>query len=386
MAKYNLLDDDDIFDEKEEISADNNELNVEPEKSNLNVDMTDDIDINIDDDEDLLETEPTSSLDDQDFQTDLDITAIDSDNIEEPTAEPKQESTEPSPYEEYSPESKEEGKKEDNDSQPFRTDDYQDSKHEGINYKPFLIAFFIIVGLGAIWFALDTFVFSNEPEIVEEPVKTPEQLQQEKEAIEKAAFLGKVAGKTSSDINIVSEILGYGKKNAKVSSILLYNGSLLFEVFGTTRDQVAKVNMSLKDNASGIIFEVIGSETRPGLKGGVFGLFRTEVSSSATSKNVSQASFSSVGDFQSWVEQTSNESDLKVSELKNNYLKEEGYFKKFEVEATINGSIDGCSDFLQKLSSENNQVKIHKLNLTAADQRNFQTKRYMLKLVLEVYV
>ena len=37
------------------------------------------------------------------------------------------------------------------------------------NYKPFLIAIFIIMGLGAVWFALDTFIFSDEPKIIDVP-------------------------------------------------------------------------------------------------------------------------------------------------------------------------------------------------------------------------
>jgi len=386
MAKYNLLDDDDIFDEKEEISTDDNDLNIEPESPKSGIDMTDDIDINIDDDDDILETEPSSSLDDQDFQTDLDITAIDSDGINESIDEPEIEGSEPSSYVEYQTEEEVQEKEKYSESPPFITDDYEDTKQEGLNYKPFLIAIIIIAGLTGLWFAIDTFVLSDEPAVVEEPAQSPEQMQKEKEDAEKAAFLSQIAGKTSSDINLVSEILGYGKNNAKVSSILLYKKSLLFEVFGSSRDQVAKVNMSLKNKASRNSFEVIGSETRPGSNGGVFGLFKTEVIPSSNSKNVSRASFSSVNDFQSWIQKASSSSELKVTDLKNTFLQEEGYFKKFEVEATISGSLDGCNEFLQKLSSDNNQVKINKLNLTAADQKNFQTKKYLLKLVLQVYV
>ena len=113
-----------------------------------------------------------------------------------------------------------------------------------------IIVFAIIIALAGIWFVLDTYVLSNDgPEVVEEPVKTPEQLQQEKEAAEKAAFLGRLSGETTADINLITEILNYGKNNAKVSSILLYKQSLLFEVFGDTRDQVAMVNISLKNSS-----------------------------------------------------------------------------------------------------------------------------------------
>ena len=143
--------------------------------------------------------------------------------------------------------------------------------------------------------------------------------------------------------------------------------------------------MSLK-NTSKTPFEVVGSETRPGSNGGVFGLFKAQLNSSAGSRNVAQADFSSVNDFQSWIERSSGAANLKVTTLKNNYMSDEGHFKKYSVETSINGSLDDCSNFLQKLSTENNQVKIDKLNLTAADQRNFQTKKYLLKLVLEVYV
>lgn len=384
MAKYNLLDDDDIFDEKEEMSFDENKPASQPKTSESNVDRTEDIDINIDDDN--LEAEPVSSLDDQDFQTDLDITAIDNDESDEEVSEPEIEDNQPREYEEYQPESDNEEKQEYKDSPPFLTDDYEDEKQEGINYKPFIIATIIIVILAGIYFVLDTFVFSDNTEVVKEPVKTPEQIQQEKEAAEKAALLGKISGKTLSDINIVSQILTYGKNNAKVSSILLYDQSLLFEVFGKTRDQVARVNMSLRDNMTKNPFEVIGSETRPGSKGGVFGLFKTNINQSASSKEETQEKFTSINDFESWIKQTSGAAGLNTVLLKNKYLTDEGPFRKFSVEANIDGPIDGCDNFLQKLSSENNQVKINKLNLTAADQRNFQAKKYQLKLLLEFYL
>lgn len=386
MAKYNLLDDDDIFDEKEDISEYENNIIPERKDQPAPVDMTDDIDISIDDDEDdLLDTTAIPSLDDKDFQTDLDITAVDNDTMEEEISEPEIENQSAREYEEYQPEQQEQNQ-EYNDSPPFITDDYEDEKQEGINYKPFVIAFVIIAFLVGIYFVLDTFVFSEKEEVVEEPVKTPEQLQQEKEAAEKAAFLGRVAGKTSSEIKLVSNLIDYGQTNAKVSSILLYDESLLFEVFGNTRDQVAKVNMALKNNNLGKNFEVIGSETRPGAKGGVFGLFKTQLSGDASSRDVTQAHFSSITDFESWIQQTSNAQALKVVTLKNNFQQDEGYFKRYKVETTVNGSIDACNSFLEKLGSENNQIKINKLNLNAADQRNFQTKKYQLKLILELYV
>ena len=133
-------------------------------------------------------------------------------------------------------------------------------------------------------------------------------------------------------------------------------------------------------------FQVVASQSRPGPNGGVFGLFKATVDGGASGTKDASVIFNSVTDAQNWINQQSGSAGLKVKNISNRYISDENNFKKFTIEATINGSMDECNNFLNKLSSNGSQIKINKLNLTAADQQNFQSKKYLLKLVLEVFV
>ena len=68
MAKYNLLEDDDIFDEEDDLTENEPVAGLEEDKQEI--DTSDDIDIDID--EDLLNIESTDTiLDDQEIQEDI---------------------------------------------------------------------------------------------------------------------------------------------------------------------------------------------------------------------------------------------------------------------------------------------------------------------------
>jgi len=383
MAKYNLLEDDDIFDEEDDLTENDPAGGLKDDKEEI--DTSDEIDIDID--EDLLNIEsPETELDEQDLQEDIEIDKID--DIEE-TISPE---TEPE-IQEFEPEIQKEEPIPVEDEKPFLTEDFEDDKQSGINYKPIVIGgviiIFLLLGYAAIdrWVLGDSIDSVTDAEPTDEQVKTQEQIVQEREAERKAAFLSKVAGKTSADISVVNSAIENAQSSAKLSSVLLYDEAFLFEVFGSDRDELARVNMSLKNNMSSNNFEVISSQTRPGSNGGVFGLFKGTLSSGAGSgsKGV-QASFNTINDLEKWIKDVSASNSLKVTSLVNKYVKEENDFRKFEVETTLTGPIDACNTFLKKLSSDGNQIQIHKLNLNAVDQKSFQSKKYQLKLILEVFV
>ncbi|KAA3609852.1 MAG: hypothetical protein D8M58_08590 [Calditrichaeota bacterium] len=380
MAKYNLLEDDDIFDEEEDLTEDEPTAALEDKQE---IDTSDDIDIDID--EDLLNIESTDTiLDEQDLQEDIEI-----DSLEEEVAPP-----EPEPVvQELEPEIETEIKQPElEEEKPFLTDDFEDDKQSGINYKPIVIGGIIVIFLLLGYVALDTWVFTGsdsaeEVEPTDTQAKTPEQIAQEQQAERKAKFLSQVAGKTSSDISAVNSAIQNAQSSAKLSSVLLYGESFMFQVFGSDRSEIARVNMGLKENMASNNFTVISSQSRPGSNGGVFGIFKGTLSSSgaASSKNVQQ-NFNTINDLESWINNTTASSGLKVKSLDSKYVKEESDFRKFEVETTITGSIDACNAFLKKMSSDVGQLQIHKLNLNAIDQKTFQSQKYQLKLILEVFV
>ncbi|MCB0281723.1 MAG: hypothetical protein H6627_03710 [Calditrichae bacterium] len=390
MAKYNLLEDDDIFDEEDDFSGKDKEDKVKPEPE---PEQTNQLDIEIDDD--LLNDEPDDLSMEEDIISGKSMQSTILDKDEPEISIPENEEQE-LPIEEYEPQvvdREEEKSPEITADKPYLTEDYADEKQTGINYKPIVISAAIIVALIAVYFIVDIFILSasSEPEVAEnttqQPVKTPEQIRQEQEAAAKTQFLAQLAGETQKDVNNINTILDNISNTAKLSSILLYDKSLLLEVFGTTRAEIAKTNINLKNKMADKSFVVVSSQSRPGPNGGVFGLFKADINggSSAASKNVN-TNFNTIVDAQNWLKQQSANEGLKVKSIDNHFVADEKNFKKFNVETTIHGSMAACKNLLNKLSSNGSQLKINKLNLTAADQKNFQSKNFQLKLVLEVFV
>lgn len=386
MAKYNLLEDDDIFDEEDDFSGkDKVKPKPEPEQTNQ-------LDIEIDDD--LLNEEPDDLPLDEDILSGKSMQSSILDKEEPEISIPDNEEQE-LPIQEYEPgitESEDE-KPQETTEKPYLTEDYADEKQSGINYKPIIISALAVLALVAVYFVVDIFILSADstPDVAEntiqQPVKTPEQIRQEQDAAAKAQFLSQLAGETQTDVNNINTILDNVTNTAKLSSILLYDNSLLLEVFGTNRAEIAKTNINLKNKMADKSFVVVSSQSRPGPNGGVFGLFKADVNggSSSAQKNVN-ANFNTVIDAQNWLKQQSTNEGLKVKSIGNHFVADEKNFKKFKVETTIHGSMTACKNLLNKLSSNGSQLKINKLNLTAADQKNFQSKNFQLKLVLEVFV
>lgn len=395
MAKYNLLEDDDIFDEEDDFSEKEEAEKPKPEQEpetdktdNLDIDIDDDLFTTADQDEEIsLDEEPTAGksmkktiLDEE--QTEPEISIPDS----EP--EPEQE------FQEFEPVAKESSTPpEQATEKPYLTDDYEDEKQSGINYKPILMVVAAITAVVLIYFLVDMYILSDTSESdvaeqkTEQPAKTPEQIRQEQEAARKKEFLGTLDSETKANVSNINTILDNVQNTARLSSILLYDESLLLEVFGSDRSELARVNINLKDKMSGKTFNIVSSQSRPGPNGGVFGLFKAEVNGGASggSQNVN-INFNTVADAQNWLKQQSNAQGLRVKDINNHFIADENNFKKFNVEATINGSLTSCRNLLNKLSSDGSQLKINKLSLTAGDQKNFQSKNYQLKLVLEVFV
>jgi outer membrane biosynthesis protein TonB len=399
MAKYNLLEDDDIFDEENDLSAE--DTGKKPITEDPASELAEDIDINID--ENIIEDQTDEPADEHDFHDELamdDISTVskepplETEKTETPEEQPEQESE----FVEYEPlkeEAKEEPKPKVDPEKPYLTDDYADDKHPGLNYKPLIIAAIVIVVLILGYIGLDKWVLSDQASSetaneTQQPVKTAQQLLQEQAAARKTRFLSDIAGKTSSDIDMVNSAIQNAASSAKISSILLYDKSFLFEVFGSNRDEVARVSMALKQKMADNNFNVVSSQTRPGTNGGVFGLFKADLKNEKPAganagKNI-HINFNSVKDAENWLKQQSASKGLKVRSLQNHFVKDADDFKVFEVATTVNGSIDACKGLLQKISSDGSQIKIHKLNLSAADQKSFISKKYQLKLILEIFV
>jgi len=397
MAKYNLLEDDDIFDEKNDLSSEDEEKTQVSQETEEESEPEKDFNF---DDEDLLEEDMSNDFVDHDFHDELEL-----DDVSMAQKEPLQEiddhdiddSEEEPEFVSYDPQ-KEEIKKEPavDSEKPYITKDYADEKSPGLNYKPLIIGGVAILVLFFAWIGYNWMSSDSQEEMsdtsaieTQQPAKTAQQLLEEQTAARKKTFLTNIAGKTTADIQVVNSAIQNASNSAKISSILLYDKSLLFEVFGSDREEVARVSMALKQKMNGPNFNVVSSQIRPGSNGGVFGLFKADLGSvkpGGGAANAGQVNFNSVSDAESWLKTQSAANGLKIRTLQSHFTKNADDFQVFQVAATVDGSVEACKGLLQKISSDGSQIKIHKLNLLAADQKSFTSKNYQLKLVLEIFV
>ncbi len=380
MAKYNLLDDDDIFDEEEKSSS---EKPKDTEKNEISSTDEESIEINIDDD--LSEIDPTSQIDDDELE-------IEEKPLEFAEITSEEEQEEPSLEKEPSTDTIFNQSKVDNEGQapadekPYLTDDYEDDKQGGLNYKPIIWIALILLGIVLTYFALDYFVFSKADQPVseqQENVKTPEEIQREQEAARKAQFLGSISAETSSDLNMIGNVINNASSSAKMSAIYLYGDEFLFEVFGKSRDDLAKVNIQLKNQPEKYL--VISSTIRPGNNGGVLGVFKAEAQRSASRGGQAQPKYSSISDFETKFKNFTKNSGIKIEKLTNKLETNQNGFQKYEVVTDMKGSFNSCKNFLSGLAANNAHIKIQKLNLVAADQSSFGNT-YNLRLILEIFI
>ncbi|MCD4692779.1 MAG: hypothetical protein K8R79_07690 [Calditrichales bacterium] len=264
-------------------------------------------------------------------------------------------------------------------------DYYDDDEYSqrGINYKPILIGFFIVVFLGAItYFVLNKWVLNSgeeKEELIEEQVQpTPEETR-------RANYFSQLAGHTNQELSFISKIMGITNKETKLSIIFLYDKEFMFEVFSGKRDNLAKLNMNLKNVFKDKKFSVISSIQRPGKNGGVFGLYTVEINGSAPAVEVTN-SFTNEQDADKWLSFLANSSKLQIKRTKNKTSPSKDDFRVIEIESNMTGNFAGCLQLIENIAKAGKNIKIHKLTCSAVDQKNFNKGKYQLKIIFKVFV
>jgi len=414
MAKYNILDEDDIFSEsgddkkKEsqdlsqgdpEIKIDGDDLfddsllvednAADPDETDLTGSATDDgIDLELNEESGSDGSEEKLKDFFRDDAPELADEAEQPENLpEEPTPAELEEVDEPEELQEPEPPPVTE---QDSQSQVKQIiDDYEDDKIQGMNLKPFIIGGVIIVLLVAAYFIIDMFLLgdgSKEAEIVQ-PVETqvPAEPQLSAEEIRKNQKLAQIAGQSERELNLASNVASLGAQNAKFSSMLLYDKTFMVEFFGKDRADVAKVHRAMQANLPKRKIEILASNTRTGDSGGIFSLYSLEMNGGSGSKDVSQK-FANANEAINWMKNISKSAGTKVEMIEKRSDRSKDGFQVSEIEARFSGSLDNCKAFLAQIAGSSSNLKIYKLNLTAVDQQTFNTSRFQLKMVVQVYV
>lgn len=272
--------------------------------------------------------------------------------------------------------------------------EYEDEKQEKINYKPLVYIFLAVVLIIIGYFVVSTFILGGggkeEAQQQKAAEKAPVAAQKEQgpspEEIKKKAFENQLAATTSRQMNFLGDFSSIAGKHSRISSILLYGSDLLIQVFAKDRSALAKVSLNLKNNFKNQKIEIISSDERPG-GNGVLGLFKVTLSAAGARGGAEVSSpLETAQAAQQWLEFLAQNSNLKLKNVQYRSAGEQDNFVVYELSAAANGRLDNCLKLLSAISSSAKNIKIHKLNLTAVDQKNFNPKKYQLKLIIKIFV
>ena len=256
---------------------------------------------------------------------------------------------------------------------------YEDEKQEGMNFKPFIISFVIIVVLAAAYYGITKYVLVDKTN-----VPTPVQPVKSALDIKKENVLNIINISNRQRVGYLNSLIDISSKNVKYSSILLYDKNLSLEVFGSNRDDVAKFNILMKNNNQIREYRITSTDIRPGSKGGVFALFdiKLDANTNASNKEKTQVDSQSSTVWMNNVRQTYK---LSMNSSRQISSKQEDPFKVSRNEFIFQGAESNCHRLIKQIASGNSNFKVHKLSLIPMDQRDMKNSSYQLKLIMDFY-
>ena len=270
----------------------------------------------------------------------------------------------------------------------YEMSDYYDEKQTKINYKPFIWAILALIVVVIIFFVGKSYLFngSNATE-AEQNVVQPETTGPSPEEVRRTNFFNNLAANTNQTASDLSGISGAAMKQATLSSVLFYGEDLTFEVFAKSRDALAKLNISLKNNFKNKDIEIVSSQKRPGSKGGVLGVYKLRLAGSgASGGSVKSTPFNDVNQTTEWLSSIIKSEGLKINSLNKLAMGNKDGFKVIELDAIISGGQNACLSLIQKVGASGKNLKIAKLSLNSTDQQNFNSKKYQLRLILQIFM
>lgn len=274
----------------------------------------------------------------------------------------------------------------------YEMSDYYDEKQDKINYKPFVWGGLAIVFIVVLFFVGKIYLFDksdskmagSEKEAGLSPAETQGSSPEE---VRRSNFFGNLAASTNETTSGLSSISNAALKQATLSSVLFYGEDLTFEVFAKSRDALAKINISLKNEFKNKDIQIVSSQKRPGSKGGVLGIYKLRLAGTGASKGAAKSDpFNTINEAGNWLSSLVENEGLKKNSLNTRAIANKDGFKVSEIDAVISGGRGGCLNLVQKIGTSGKNLKISKLSLNATDQQNFNSKKYQLRLILQVYM
>jgi len=264
--------------------------------------------------------------------------------------------------------------------------DYEDSKMQGINWKPLLLWGTVIIVIAAIIFFAYNMFFSDgtESEAVEQPTISPEEQMRIDQQNRKIAFIKNIVSDKKSKLGNFSNLSNLKTSGVSYSSVLLYDNSFKFEIFGQSRGDIAKYNQNLKNNNFDDKFEIVTVDTRPGSNGGVFALYNVKPGTGGRSGSQSDPTID--GNVQNTVKNLVTSNSLKLISDRDITRKKVDQFNMVRKEINCSGTEANCIKLLNDLNAANANFNVHKISLIPSNQKNIKGSKYNLLIVFDFYV
>ena len=261
-----------------------------------------------------------------------------------------------------------------------------DETQEKINYKPVIIGIGVVAVVVVIFLLVSNIFFGDEGDEGEtQKVETAEERMQREQTERKQNFLSELNKTTGHKMSSVYLIAGFGLKNIKYSSILLYGNTLDLEVFARDRETLANFNLKIKNNQKIKDYSIESVDNRPGSQGGLFALYDINLNGIQTTPSASSNQVTSTSPA-TWASSVPNQAGLKIRAQRQISNRNENLFSISRNEYELRGSLNNCLTLIKNLAATNQNLAIHKLSLLPTDQRQMSASSYMLKLVIDFYL
>jgi hypothetical protein len=265
--------------------------------------------------------------------------------------------------------------------------DYEDSKIQGINWKPLLIWSTVFIVVIVIIFFLYTWFFADstpgQTSLDQKPVISPQEQMRLDLEKKKLAFISNIVTDKQTKLTNFSNLSDLKTKGVTYSSILLYDNSFNFEVFGKTREDIARYNQNLKRNKFDDNFKILSVNNRPGSNGGVFALYSASISPSGKAGGQSNPTIDA--NIQTTIQNLIKSNGLTLKNERIVNRKKVDQFEMIRKELTISGSEANCVKFLDGLNTTNRNFSVHKISMIKSNQKNIASSHYNLLIIFDFY-
>ena len=173
-------------------------------------------------------------------------------------------------------------------------------------------------------------------------------------------------------------------KSTHLTSLLLYNDEITFEIHCKNRDVLAKTTMNLRNNMSGIEgLKLVSTDEWPDRS--INAVFYAKLKSTSVSATPGPK-IADAGALQQWIKMLGQQFSVKINSVQKMGTSPANLeLKRTRVLILGQGKYQAVLSFINALAAANRNLKVHKLVLAALSKKNFSKSNYRIELTLDLF-